>query len=156
LLFFRAGHPCPWFGGWDELKCVFGVATVAFFNFLEEDWALPAPAAVSIGFARDTCSSVGVGAVTGSVFLCAVAAFVGFRVAFVREVVPALALEASGWFFFDLVDVDPAATDGEPVSDGPVGNVSIDNGEDEVSSLLPGGSSLYGFHPAHGGDGIFF
>jgi len=48
LLFFWAGCPCPWFGGWNELKCVFGVAAVAFFNFLEEGRAFSAPAAVSI------------------------------------------------------------------------------------------------------------
>ena len=56
--------------------------------------------------------------------------------------VPSLALEAPGWLFFNLVDVDPVATDGEPVSNGPVGNVSIDNGEDEMGSLLSRGLSI--------------
>ena len=78
LLFFWAGCPCPWFGGWNELKCIFGVAAVAFFNFREDGRAFSVPAAVSVGCARDACSAVGVGAVDGPVFLCAVAAFVGF------------------------------------------------------------------------------
>ena len=78
MFFFWAGCPCPWFSSWDELKCVFRVAAVAFFNFLEEDWALPAPAAMSISFAQDTYSMVGVRAITSSVFLCAIATFIGF------------------------------------------------------------------------------
>ena len=48
------------------------------------------------------------------------------------------------------------AANGESVSNGPVSNVSVSNREDEMGSLLPRGSSLYGFRPPHGDDGVFF
>ena len=86
--------------------------------------------------ARDTALSLGLVAFASLVFLRAVAARVLCRDAFVREVIPPVALKASDRLFLDFLDAGPAVADGETVSYGPVGSVSIRKGENEMSGLL--------------------
>ena len=80
--------------------------------------------------------SLGLVAFASPVFLCAVAACVLCRDAFVHKMIPPVALEASDWLFLDFLDAGPAVADGKTVSYGPVGSVSIRKGENEMSSLL--------------------
>ena len=109
---------------------------VTFVNFSEEDWALPAPAGMPFHIARDAALSLGLVAFASPVFLHTVAACVLCRDAFVREMIPPVALEASDQLFLDFLDVGPVVADGETVSYGPVGSVSIRKGENEMSGLL--------------------
>ena len=80
---------------------------------------------MAVGLAGDACFPVGVGALAGPVVLRAVAALVSWGATFVSKMVPALALEATSRFLFDLVHVNPTVTDDEAIGYCPVGGVSV-------------------------------
>ncbi len=136
LLFYWAGCPGPGFCSGYERQQVLWVSVVALVNFSEENWALPAPAGMPFHIAQDAVLALRLVALASPVFLCTVATCVLCRDAFVCEVIPPIALEASDWLFLDFLNVCPVVADGETVSYGPVGSVSIRKGENEMSSLL--------------------
>ena len=153
-LFFLEGCPCPGLSGWNELQGVLRVSAVAFLDLSEEGGALPAPAGMARGVARDVVRSLGLGALAGPVPLRAVAADIGGGDALVCVVVPSVALQASCRLFLDLLDVCPAAANNKAVSYSSVGDVNVSKREDEVGCLLPRGPSLNGLYPSHPGNRV--
>ena len=136
LLVLRVGTPGPGLDGRDELECIFGVPLVALVNFFEEDGAFPTPAGMALYIAQDTAFVLRLGAEIGPGLLCAVAARVCCRNTFVCIVVPPMTFEASYWFLPDLLNTDPAATNGESIGYRSVSSVHIIKREDEMGSLL--------------------
>ena len=109
---FCNGSPSPGVSCWYVWQGIFRVPVVKIIQFSNKCGAAFAPTRVIVHFARYTSSCFRCRTLACSVFICTITASFAVFEAFLSEMVPALAFQASDWFSLDFLDVTVPITNG--------------------------------------------